>query len=384
MQVKFDVYFKKNLGTIFKNNEMKINGVDASTNIDLNQVDRMEANYKVLGDSKYTDDVTIVDSRFVQIPFKSEVLQVGLSEFEIVAYMKNGDIKTSQTYTYEVDESIGTGETPYSHTHLNLEILNTITQESIDLWNKSSSVDMSEYYTKSDTDERIRYEISTIELTPGPKGDPFTYDDFTPEQLESLKGEDGLTPQITIGKVVTVGSDELASVTNTGTPENPIFNFSIPRGEQGDSSENSVNIDDNSIENDSTWSSEKINDELLKLTEVSNSNSKRILELISSTEDIITKLDSKADKDDLLYTNAGMEGVSTLSEAIDFLFERSTSSSGGVSSLDWSNISNKPTVVSKVQVTEEGVSFLSDDSQCVNSVESINIEDVDVILDELE
>lgn len=28
------------------------------------------------------------------------------------------------------------------------------------------------------------------------KGDPFTYDDFTPEQLETLKGKDGLTPYI--------------------------------------------------------------------------------------------------------------------------------------------------------------------------------------------
>ena len=36
--------------------------------------------------------------------------------------------------------------------------------------------------------------ISTIELTPGPKGDkgdPFTYADFTPEQLAGLKGEKG-------------------------------------------------------------------------------------------------------------------------------------------------------------------------------------------------
>ena len=37
-------------------------------------------------------------------------------------------------------------------------------------------------------------QISTVELTPGPKGDkgdPFTYADFTPEQLAGLKGEKG-------------------------------------------------------------------------------------------------------------------------------------------------------------------------------------------------
>ena len=29
----------------------------------------------------------------------------------------------------------------------------------------------------------------------GDKGDPFTYEDFTPEQLAKLKGEDGHTPE---------------------------------------------------------------------------------------------------------------------------------------------------------------------------------------------
>lgn len=33
-----------------------------------------------------------------------------------------------------------------------------------------------------------------IDYFDGEKGDPFTYDDFTPEQLEALKGADGKTP----------------------------------------------------------------------------------------------------------------------------------------------------------------------------------------------
>lgn len=56
-----------------------------------------------------------------------------------------------------------------------------------------SDVDLSAYYTKSEVDKQIE----TIELTPGPqgeKGDAFTYEDFTPEQLEALKGKDGYTP----------------------------------------------------------------------------------------------------------------------------------------------------------------------------------------------
>ena len=110
MEIKFDVYFKKNLGTLFKSNEVDLDGIPAHTNLDLNLVDRLEVNYKV-GTQKYTDSVGMVDieERVIQIPFKSDVVKVGLNEFEIVAYMLNGDIKTSQTYTYNIDEAIGEG-----------------------------------------------------------------------------------------------------------------------------------------------------------------------------------------------------------------------------------------------------------------------------------
>ena len=41
-----------------------------------------------------------------------------------------------------------------------------------------------------------------VQGVPGPKGDPFTFDDFTPEQLANLKGpqgsdgKDGVTPSV--------------------------------------------------------------------------------------------------------------------------------------------------------------------------------------------
>ena len=37
----------------------------------------------------------------------------------------------------------------------------------------------------------VNEKINNVELTPGPKGDPFTYEDFTAEQLEALKGPKG-------------------------------------------------------------------------------------------------------------------------------------------------------------------------------------------------
>ena len=47
-------------------------------------------------------------------------------------------------------------------------------------------------FTMSDGTEFISGKIPTVK---GDKGDPFTYDDFTQEQLDALKGADGYTPQ---------------------------------------------------------------------------------------------------------------------------------------------------------------------------------------------
>ena len=46
-------------------------------------------------------------------------------------------------------------------------------------------------FTMSDGSEIISGKIPTVK---GDKGDPFTYSDFTQEQLDSLKGADGYTP----------------------------------------------------------------------------------------------------------------------------------------------------------------------------------------------
>lgn len=185
MEIKFDVYFKKNLGTLCKDNEVDLDGKEAYINLDLSLVDRLEANYSV-DVTKYTDEVTIkdIDNKEILIPFKSDVVKKGLNEFEIVAYMKNGDIKVSQTYTYNIEEGIGegkqsgSGESSDGHTHSNLNILNSITQTKVNEWNNKADVthshneyasknhthnaseiegfenvdiDLSDYYTKSET-----------------------------------------------------------------------------------------------------------------------------------------------------------------------------------------------------------------------------------------
>ena len=146
---------------------------------------------------KYTDEVTIkdIDNKEILIPFKSDVVKKGLNEFEIVAYMKNGDIKVSQTYTYNIEEGIGegkqsgSGESSDGHTHSNLNILNSITQSKISEWNNKANsthshseyasyshthnaseiegfenvdIDLSDYYTKSETDEAMNGKANKV------------------------------------------------------------------------------------------------------------------------------------------------------------------------------------------------------------------------------
>ena len=213
MEIKFDVYFKRNLGTLCKDNEVDLDGKEAYINLDLNLVERLEANY-IVGTTKYTDEVTIkdVENKEILIPFKSDVVKTGLNEFEIVAYMKNGDIKVSQTYIYKIEKGIGEGSQAGSggvgdgHTHLNLTILNSITQAKVDEWDNKSDKEHThdEYANKNDvysiaqTDNKIREEISKIELKEGPKGDKGEQGEVGPQGPKGDKGADGVTTSIVV------------------------------------------------------------------------------------------------------------------------------------------------------------------------------------------
>lgn len=70
--------------------------------------------------------------------------------------------------------------------------------------------------------------IQNIELTPGPKGekgDAFTYDDFTSEQLAALKGDKGDPNTLSIG-AITIGDTPSADI--TGQAPNQILNLTLP------------------------------------------------------------------------------------------------------------------------------------------------------------
>ena len=147
INVKFDVYFKRELGTLFKSNEVDLDGLEANVNLDLDLVESMKINYLING-NKLTDDVAIkdVEKRLVLIPFKSETRVGGEKiQFEIQANMKNGDVKVSQTYAYDVEMGIGegtqvgTGGSGDGHTHSNLSTLNKVTESKLREWDNKSN-----------------------------------------------------------------------------------------------------------------------------------------------------------------------------------------------------------------------------------------------------
>lgn len=52
---------------------------------------------------------------------------------------------------------------------------------------------------------------------PGPKGDPFTYEDFTAAQLEKLRGENGVSPTVDVSKTGKVTTITITDVNGTKT-----------------------------------------------------------------------------------------------------------------------------------------------------------------------
>ena len=243
------MYFKRELGTLFKSNEVDLDGVEASVNLDLNQVESMKINYLING-NKLTDDITIkdIENRLILIPFKSEVRVAETKiEFEIQANMKNGDVKVSQTYTYDVEmgigegEQVGTGGSSDGHSHNNLSTLNKITEGKFIEWNNKSTFDGDYNSLKNKptipnieglaTVDFVTQEIEEIELTPGPqgekgekgekgdKGDPGTtsWEGITnkPNSLPANGGNSHTVNGISIAVLTQTEYDELSTKSET-------------------------------------------------------------------------------------------------------------------------------------------------------------------------
>lgn len=67
----------------------------------------------------------------------------------------------------------------------------------------------------------------------GEKGDKGDKGDRGEQGLPGQNGQDGVTPNLQVGNVTTLPAGQNATITQSGTKENPIFSFAIPKGDKG-------------------------------------------------------------------------------------------------------------------------------------------------------
>ena len=91
--------------------------------------------------------------------------------------------------------------------------------------------------------------------------------DGTWYEVTALKGDTGITPNLQVGTVTTGNPGTSAEVTITGTPEEPVLNFKIPKGEPGTGGDGGTNIDDTTPSSTTTYSSSKIESKLTALND---------------------------------------------------------------------------------------------------------------------
>ena len=203
MDIKFDVsLYSEVLGTLYKDNEIDLDGLEAKVDLNLDEVNGMAVNFEVGGKS-YTDYVEIKDrvARTVQIPFKTSVLKAGNNSFELVATMKNGDVKTSRTYAYQIVKSLENpnaveADTHYpilidlinqvsaitangesggessGHTHHNKTVLDGITSSKVNEWNNKADKTHthSQYLTALPTHNHSYNDLSDKPVIPSTEG----------------------------------------------------------------------------------------------------------------------------------------------------------------------------------------------------------------------
>ena len=107
LEIEFNTSFKGNLGTMFKDVDIVIDGLEANIKLDLKEVLNIHVNFKV-GENSFTDlvDIIDIDEQLIKIPFRTDVIKKGVNEFELVTTMKDGSVKASQTYIYKVVDSL--------------------------------------------------------------------------------------------------------------------------------------------------------------------------------------------------------------------------------------------------------------------------------------
>lgn len=156
------------------------------------------------------------------------------------------------------------GGTVEGHTHSNKLILDNITNNKVNNWDSAYEHSQSSHaptnaqknsdITKSEIEAKLVGEISshTHDYAESDHNHDAVYSKLghkhsktdiinMPTKLSEFQNDigmgNGVTPNITIGTVTTLEAGQQATVVNSGTKENPIFDFGIPKGENGSKGE---------------------------------------------------------------------------------------------------------------------------------------------------
>ena len=173
-----------------------------------------------------------------------------------------------------------------------------------------------------------------------------------------IRGETGLTPNIKIGEVKTLEAGSQAKVTRSGSNEEPVFNFELPKGDKGD--------DYVLTEEDKVEIGKKVNTEYEKRIE---QNEKYISEL-EATIDILTNTDTK--KGELVHITDALP-LATFENKIDGNVKQETTR--GVNLIDKNNyildVNNRVGIDVSNLVIGEKYTFSS--SVAINTMKISNI-----------
>ncbi len=123
--------------------------------------------------------------------------------------------------------------------------------------------------------------------------------------IKTIKGKDGVIPTFSIGDVTTLDSNQKATVNITGTSANPILNFGIPKGADGNGLD--VEVTDEKVKLNSSTAAKYLEELIDNSTIVIDTNKNVIkainldgLETTTATLNLIKNLD----KDIMLYLNS--------------------------------------------------------------------------------
>ena len=128
-RIRFDMLSVKDLGTLYKDNSVEVDGLEFIAELNLNDVEYILANY-VVNSVSYSDTVTIkdIENSIIQVPFRRDVVPAGEHQFEVVARMKNGDVKPSQTFKYKIEKSLESPDSVQADTNypILIELIDTV------------------------------------------------------------------------------------------------------------------------------------------------------------------------------------------------------------------------------------------------------------------